>query len=72
MNALKAIERLERIKTYKCISDADKVALTVALEALRGNPCAVCIYQPPTAGDGRPCTICPAVGSFTEIGGNND
>lgn len=62
MRATEAAERLTIMEGYKCITDVDKMALRTAREALRGNPCAVCIYQPPTAGDGRPCTYCPAVG----------
>lgn len=25
-------------------------------------PCDVCRYSPPSSGDGKPCTICPAEG----------
>ena len=62
MNAVKASERLLAIEGYKYITSTDREALRVAREALMGNPCAVCVYQPPTAGDGRPCRYCPATG----------
>jgi len=26
------------------------------------SPCDLCIYNPPSAGDGKPCTMCPAEG----------
>lgn len=62
MNALEAAQRLERIAGYINISPEDKAALRAAQEALSGNPCAVCVHQPPVAGYGKPCVGCPAVG----------
>lgn len=29
-------------------------------------PCDVCRYSPPSSGDGKPCTICPAEGKDGE------
>jgi hypothetical protein len=66
---MKAQEAAKRLKIIMCgynISEANKEALRVALEALRGNPCAVCINNPPTAGDGRPCAYCPAASMVWE------
>ena len=30
------------------------------IEALEQVPCDVCKYNPPSSGDGKPCTMCPA------------
>ena len=30
------------------------------------SPCDLCIYNPPSAGDGKPCTMCPAEGKVEE------
>lgn len=27
-----------------------------------GNPCDLCVYNPPSSFDGKPCTYCPATG----------
>ena len=32
------------------------------------TPCDVCRYSPPSSGDGKPCTMCPAEGK----GGDTD
>jgi hypothetical protein len=66
MKAQEAAKRLEGLAGYINISEADKAALRAAQEALRGNPCAVCINNPPTAGDGRPCAYCPAASMVWE------
>lgn len=60
MNAQEAAQRLEIMSVRGIIGESDKKAVWVALEALRGNPCAVCIYSPPSAD--KPCCKCPAVG----------
>lgn len=28
---------------------------------VEATPCTFCIYNPPSSGDGKPCTMCPAV-----------
>ena len=52
--------------------DKDKLdyedALWLAITALRTldaqekpkTPCDLCLYNPPSSGDGKPCTMCPA------------
>lgn len=35
-------------------------ALDMAIKALEQTPCDVCKYNPPSSGDGKPCTMCPA------------
>lgn len=30
------------------------------------SPCDVCRYNPPSSGDGKPCTLCPAERRVTE------
>ena len=62
MNSKEAADKIEKIVKHKTIRKDYQNALQLAIEALRGNPCAVCIYSPPSAGDGRPCAHCPAVG----------
>jgi hypothetical protein len=40
-------------------------ALSKAVEVLKlaeDGPCGLCAYYPPSSFDGRPCTMCPAVG----------
>lgn len=33
------------------------------------TPCDVCAYNPPSSGDGKPCTICPAT---AKMGGKEE
>ena len=41
----------------------DVESLNVAIKAMEMNsPCDLCAYNPPSAGDGKPCTMCPAIG----------
>lgn len=28
---------------------------------IEAEPCTFCAYNPPSSGDGKPCTVCPAV-----------
>lgn len=63
MKALEAAQRLQRIASNSSIGREDRKALQTAIEALSGNPCVVCVYSPPSAGIGKPCTGCPAVGA---------
>ena len=35
----------------------------VSLPTVDAIPCDVCRYSPPSSGDGKPCTICPAEGA---------
>ena len=30
------------------------------------TPCDLCVYNPPSAFDGKPCTMCPAEGKVEE------
>lgn len=30
-------------------------------ETVHLSPCDVCAYNPPSSGDGKPCSICPAI-----------
>lgn len=45
-------------------NDGINMAVTVvsALPTVDAVPCDVCRYSPPSSGDGKPCTICPAEG----------
>ena len=42
--------------TMACVRRAIKEAPAANL-----TPCDVCAYNPPSSGDGKPCTICPAM-----------
>ena len=37
------------------------VKMVNLLPAAKITPCDVCAYNPPSSGDGKPCTICPAM-----------
>lgn len=63
MKAPEAAQRLQRMMSNSSIGREDRNALQTAVEALMGNPCVVCAYSPPSAGIGKPCTGCPAVGA---------
>lgn len=30
------------------------------LDILNGGPCGLCVYNPPSRMDGKPCCVCPA------------
>ena len=56
-------ERLLNIKQIGSLSDKDREALNISIKALEQepiSPCDVCRYNPPSSGDGKPCTMCPA------------
>lgn len=40
-----------------CIDNAPSADV---VEMKQLTPCDVCAYNPPSSGDGKPCTICPA------------
>ena len=56
--AIRACEETWNEKTCKQIRDA--------LEQEQKTPCDVCIYNPPSSCDGKPCTMCPAT-TNTEV-----
>lgn len=31
------------------------------MPTVEAEPCTFCAYNPPSSGDGKPCTVCPAV-----------
>ena len=41
-----------------CIKDAPTITQPNEL----GYPCDLCVYNPPSSFDGKPCTYCPATG----------
>ncbi len=41
---------------------AKMVELQESKEKNDKSPCDLCCYNPPSSSDGKPCTICPAVG----------
>ena len=62
----KAIKELTELLPEEFLSEyAD--AIRMAIKALENKtPCDLCIYHPPGSGDGKPCTMCPAVGKDVE------
>lgn len=47
------------LKAYVLHTLTDKRAAMMTGEKI---PCSLCRYAPPSAGDGKPCTCCPAEG----------
>lgn len=47
----------------KAYADGWNSAIDIIVSAPTVNlsPCDVCAYNPPSSGDGKPCSICPAV-----------
>lgn len=46
---------------------AETVRMAIkSLEQEPTSPCDVCRYNPPSSGDGKPCTMCPAVAESEE------
>jgi len=43
------------------VHDEAVIKLQMAVETLeQTSPCDLCRYNPPSSGDGKPCTMCPA------------
>ena len=46
------------------VADSDKIAKDLYNAGYRKQsdltPCDVCRFNPPSSGDGKPCTVCPA------------
>lgn len=47
----------------KAYADGWNSAIDIIVSAPTVNlsPCDVCAYSPPSSGDGKPCSMCPAV-----------
>lgn len=43
---------------------------TLAMRREKSEPCDLCRHAPPSSGDGKPCTMCPAMGRIEEDGDN--
>lgn len=42
-------------------SEESHTAMVMAIKALEQTcPCDLCLYNPPSSGDGKPCSMCPA------------
>ena len=61
---------VEYVRKYSPISDGADLLETWLEYAptVDATPCDVCRYSPPSSGDGKPCTMCPAEGK----GGDTD
>ena len=70
MTDKEAIKGLQNIVEYWTLNPHEQEVAEYAISALkereeRSNltPCDVCRYGPPSCADGKPCTMCPAVGA---------
>ena len=59
--------RCNKCKTYSAPYDTEERAKE-AWNRRAGEPCDLCRHAPPSSGDGKPCTMCPAVGRIEEDG----
>ena len=50
------------METYRNIMDAIENAPTITQPNELGYPCHLCVYNPPSSLDGKPCTYCPGTG----------
>lgn len=55
------------------LAQADREGRVVVLDE-RKSPCDLCVYNPPSSLDGKPCTMCPAAAKDYEaaLGGGGD
>lgn len=60
MTKEEALQILDTIPTISEQVDALEMAIK-ALSQEPKSPCDVCMYNPPSSTDGKPCTMCPAV-----------
>jgi len=59
----KQVEACEEWASYKGEEPHGKIyeEHKLILELLeQTSPCDLCMYDPPSSGDGKPCTMCPA------------
>lgn len=59
--------RCNKCKAYSAPYDTEEQAKE-AWNRRAGEPCDLCRHAPPSSGDGKPCTMCPAVGRIGEVG----
>ncbi len=52
------IESAQDLRTLSTKTIGEAIHKTPTIEAY---PCALCAYNHPSSGDGKPCAICPAV-----------
>ena len=70
MTDREAIARFEPYIGNECYRKEFQEACAHAISAIKEreersklSPCDVCIYNPPSSLDGKPCTMCPACGA---------
>ena len=71
--ALEGLENLNAVSFYEANEHSKEAYMETkdmlkALPTVDAVPCDVCRFAPPSSGDGKPCTICPAEG---KDGGND-
>ena len=59
--------RCNKCNAYSAPYDTEEQAAE-AWNRRAGEPCDLCRHAPPSSGDGKPCTMCPAVGRIEEDG----
>lgn len=45
---------------YREVADMVEEMPTIEPERKKGTPCDLCCHNPPSSGDGKPCSYCPA------------
>lgn len=64
--AIEAIKRYESVYSYDLnnglILAMNAVADVPTIEEQPETPCDLCCHNPPSSGDGKPCSYCPAEG----------
>ena len=69
-------DALKRVKSNLCADCGiylgggdcpDKCKVIEVIKALGQTPCDLCMYDPPSSGDGKPCSMCPACGRSEEV-----
>lgn len=65
-NGVVLVNPTDGMETYRNIMDAIKKAPTITPPNDPTYPCDLCVYNPPSSLDGKPCTFCPATGRQPE------
>lgn len=73
IGALAEYRKLGPINRFRELAQADREGRVVVLDE-RKSPCDLCVYNPPSSLDGKPCTMCPAAAKDYEaaLGGGGD
>lgn len=56
------VNAIVRLAVYEDIGTPEEIE-RIQLETVRGkhkSPCSLCLHNPPSSADGKPCSMCPA------------